>query len=238
MAKGKSAPGWGDLAGAGVKKLFNLFGGYPPVPTGGQSQSGVWVPLGEPAGGGNVQQRGIFWGGTNFPIVVGAGAVQAILMESPRQNLAQNAAPIFQRLSLMAIDGQIDAGIAQITTAEAMPTVFDFTVGIGMYVARFNNATSLYDVQDPCSASDASRYDWVYLESRRFIYQFNGNLKGFPNANVDPKVWDLTHPSLNIDFGPGEALMLAANVVGGTVTPLTATVTIAPNLRAFLVRGS
>lgn len=236
----------------GLLKKFGL-GGYTTNPP-GRDQAGTWLPMGEPGGmGGTVQQNGIMWPNNGSVQGGNLGALTtSIMIESPRQTLGNNAAPLFQRLTLKAMDGQIGAGV--ITPAKggvfsnAADTTCLITIGIGVYMARFNPDTNLYGVQDPLSAADVSRFDWIYLEARMIPYVLDASQQVFypSQGTLAPKIWDLTHPDFNQVLGPGEALMLSMNSAFGpnspvpnpAVTPNQTVLGLDVALRAFMVRGS
>lgn len=254
--KNKSSSGSGGVNLNGIANgLLSKFGlgGYTTNPP-GRDQDGTWLPLGEPAGGSaTVQQNGIFWGGgsVSAPASFAGGVQTSILIESPRQVLSQNAAPLFQRLTMKMLDGQIDViGIAPGKAgvfSNAVGASCSALVGIGMYMAKFNPDTNLYGIQDPLGSSDVSRFDWIYLEARSIPFQLDSTQSFYypVNSIVAPKIWDLTHPTFNQVLGPGEALMLAVNAKIGlgnlptdAVGPSNPLVYLSPNIRGFLVRGS
>jgi len=240
---GGGSPSWGGIAKAGIGKLFDMFGGYPPMPV-GRVMSGAWIPLGEPTTPtANAQRNGIFWGGQTLLNTPNTSVLTSILIESPRASLGQAAAPVFPRLTLNVLDGQIDLGTIGFTGV--VPTVVlgvVLNVGVGLYVARYDNATNLYETQDPLNSSDASRFDWIYLESRLIQMTIQiGALNAYPvYAPATPKLFDLTKADFNQDIGPGEAIMLAvncsANSIPSGLTPQGLSFT--PNLRGYLTRGT
>jgi len=256
MKKGGSGgpPSWSGLAKAGVGKIFDMFGGYPPYAP-GRDQDGAWIPLGEPSTPtANAQRLGVFWALPGGIVDTPGGApLCAILIESPRASLGQAAAPVFPKLTLACVDGQMDVmqmivqSAAVITNGVGINVNLD--VGVGIYRARYDNATNLYEIQDPLGASDASRFDWIYLEARTF--QFKANVFGaittgstyicFPSElQATPKVFDFTKVDFNQVIGPGEAIMLCVNTqVEASVNVGSVTSTaFQPNVRGFLKRGS
>jgi len=251
MSKGKGGgggnaapPSWSSLAGTAASKLAGMFipGGYT-TQTPGRDQGGTWLAMGEPSAGGTVQQNGIMWGGNAYS--ASPSLLTSIMIESPRQELAQNAAPLFQRLTIAILDGQVDVGNALVTAGGSVVGDEDIavTIGIGMYMAKFNPDTNLYGVQDPLSSADVSRFNWIYLESRTVIFSTDasaGLIAGPVSVISSPKIWDVYKGDFNQVLGPGEALMFACRAVSlGSNSALTlGNVELYPAIRAFLTRGS
>jgi len=241
-----------DLNSLAGKLLGRIgLGGYTTIPP-GRDQPGTWLPMGEPAAGGNNQQNGVMWGVvTTYQDDIATSTAQcSIMVESPRQVLQQNAAPLYQRLTLAYLDGQVDiAGLVPANGGlftNSPNSAVSVLCGIGMYMAKFNPDTSLYAVQDPLSAPDVSRFNWIFLEQRTVTFYLENSLAQWaPAENYGAqKLFDLTRPDFNQVLGPGEALMLSLNSrsISGPI-PTTAIIgpTVVqwqPAVRGLLVRGS
>jgi len=261
---------WSELAETLIEAL--AAGGYsiagdPEVP-GAMPQNGVWLAMGEPnSGSPTIQQTGVMWGGAAYRTQTVGTVIQSIMIESPRLQLQQSAAPMIQGLEIRCLDGQVDLGAvcnADNSSPTPLPalflygqTVFSLSVAVGMYVADWNNVTSLYNVQDPGNPVDVSRFDWIYLEQRtlRFITgtqvsqsgvvstSYAADVQG-SNQHTKPSIFDLYNPKLKIKINSGQALILAVSVglpVVQTLNPFingtAATFTWYPAIRGFLVRG-
>jgi len=244
---GGGSPSWGGIAGSAINKVLGLmgYGGYMPKST----VPGAWLAMGEPSG--NAQQFGVMWAGAgNYNFTLGATTVlHGIMIESPRVALAVNSPPGIERFNVSMIDGQLDIGI--ITPGAS--TSFGIGVGsvqisVGMYKAQVlaGTGTTLYQTQDPSVASDISRGDWFYLESRNLLFQAPTGTTSAPGANaplvpvnapLTPKLFDFCNPNFGCSLSPGEALMLSVAVTtqfGNSASE--ATIDLCPAIRGFVSR--
>jgi len=220
------------------------FGGFiPPGARLANSGNGSWWALGEPnTVGSTSQQIGQFWGSstTISDPVTSTIPVCAILMESPRTALQINAAPLLPRMKVKILDGQIDLGPLQnLAGSLVVGNVYTIQLGVGIYLARLNaGATILYDIQDPLSAVDCSRFDWIYHESRTVNFLASSVQAAQPiGVPLTPKLFDLFNMTIDVDITPGSALMLAVNAVSssaGFLAPLGTNASFIPQLKAFL----
>jgi len=229
--------------GNGISKLLGWGGFAPNNARVNNPGVGSWIALGEPnTGTPTNQQNGIFWGGGFLGVVSNAGPQTSILMESPRQTLGQNAAPLLQRLSVKILDGQVDIGTLFQPTSVFTQGVYCGLFGVGIYLADLNAATNLYNTQDPLGPSDAGRFEWIYLESRLIRFATPSTINVVPPQNVEmaPKIFDMFNIDVGVDITPGTALMLSVSFqasAAGTPFPAgTNTVSYQPQLRAFLAR--
>lgn len=187
-------------------------GGTPQI---GEDQ-GFWLAAGETGSGSANAQQGTLWGGVPYGFTTN-GAIQTIMVETPRQNLQFATAPNKARLVIDFIDGAIDP---YITGASGLPD--QVNVFCGIYVGEYVSATNLYDTQDPSNPSEVSR-EWLYLEGRSlFAYSTASNV-----------VTTQTHPIFNLTgavdvvLEGGEALMLAVavnNLNSGNVVAMAANI--------------
>lgn len=255
MAKNRARQGggntWGALAGSAVKKLVQLFtpGGYMPA----LPQQGSWLPMGEPAGGGGTtaaQRQGVLWGLGSAINIAQSNRVDAIMIESPAFTLPQGAAPTLQRLSVVALDGQMDMLLGYTTLATQAPTIASAQVSVGIYVSNLNTQTGLYAVQDPGNSADVSRCEWVFLESRKVDFSIppsTGVAVIYAPAivNANPKMFDFYNAALNVPINSGQALMLSVSLSGGGYFPASfsgnapgAQLTAFPSIRGYITRVS
>jgi hypothetical protein len=187
----------------------------PPAPPGGYGKGGTaqigddagfWLAAGEMTGSPNAQQ-GPLWGANSSSAI--NGAVQTIMVETPRQNLVAAAAPNRQRLAIDFIDGQVDV----------IPWLYGggndiFCAYVGVYVGEYVSGTNLYDAQDPSNPAEVSR-EWLYIEGRMFA------VSATPATSVNV-VTPSTHSCFNLTgavdvvLEGGEALMLAYATSGLT----------------------
>jgi len=249
MAKQRKTNSLLGTVGNQISSLLGWGGWLPPGARTNNPGTGSWLPLGEPSASGTIQQNGVFWGPIVLSDTLGGGPTCSILMESPRQTLGQNAAPLLMRLTMALMDGNID--ILNITsnnlTAYGPGVAYQAQIGVGIYLSKLNASTNLYDSQDPLGGSDASRFDWLYLESRSFDF-VNFNSTSQPVAypanwmSKTEKMFDLLNVDLNVDITPGTALMLALNAYGlatGAPYPTgTNTLNVSPQIRGFLTRAA
>jgi len=181
------------------------------------------------------------WNSNNSYVAVPSPTV-AVMVEAPRQSLVSSAQPVFGRLTIQAMDGQIDI-VNSLTTLLPAGTVVDVQLAIGIYIGQFDDATNLYTQQDPSSPADASRYDWLYLENRGFnlvtagAFSVSQSFAAPVNSVTIPKVFDLTKVDFQQDIGQGEALMLAYTATS-VFAPTNLSILLRPNVRAFLTRGT
>lgn len=218
-SNGSSSQGddWDGLVSALSK--FAAVGGYnlPTMRANGSQSQGAWLPAGSTRA---LTQApgGALWGGFGaIGCNMNAAAVATVLVENIRQSAGSTGIPNVESIIIGGIDGQIDfMGIA----ANAIPSAFVFpvitSVSVGMYVADFDNATNLYQLQDPSNPADVSRFNWIYLESRVVTSaptpQGGGPLTQafLPtyNGQTNPKMFEFLDLSVNVSLKPGQALML------------------------------
>jgi len=187
----------------------------PPAPPGGYGKGGVpqigddtgfWLAAGESGASPNAQQ-GSLWNTQYSPAL--NTVVQLIMVETPRQNLVNAAAPTRSRLVIDFIDGSMDHFINSITPT-GVPDSWNAFVGI--YVGEYVTATNLYDIQDPSNPSEISR-EWLYVEGRGFCIAAGSVSSGVPVAPIycytpTHSVFNLTG-AVDVVLEGGEALMIA-----------------------------
>lgn len=208
---------WDGLISALSK--FAAIGGYnlPTMRSAGSQSQGAWLPAGSTraltqAPGGSL------WGGFGaIGCSMGAAGIATVLVENIRQSAGSTGIPNVESIIIGGIDGQVDfMGVA----ANAVPVAFQFPVilslSVGMYVADFDNATGLYQVQDPSGAPDVSRFNWIYLENRVVVCSptYQGGVPALQSflppigQQQNPKQFEFLDLSVNVSLKPGQALML------------------------------
>jgi len=250
-----SGGGGGGLWNAA--KRFMGLGGFvaPNMRQNLDKRAGAWIAAGE-AFSTISQQRGVFWGGnTELATAPGSGAstnVCSVLAESPARVLSGGAAgQAVEKLNVKAIDGNVDCGIlinwasGAFAAVTAVQFPVELQIGVGMYVGELNDGTNLYATQDPNVANDASRFDWIYHESRTVVYEPMAGNSGYllpRNSVTCPKLFDMLDLAANVEIEPGEALMLSISVLGtgatkaGTSGDILATplLNVMPSIKLFM----
>jgi len=239
MAKGRPNTALGSI-GNSISRLLGWGGWVPPEARINNPGTGSWFPLGEP-GGGTVQQNGVLWGNQVNSLTIGGGALNSILMESPRQTLQQNAAPLLPRLRMKMMDGQLDPTYMFNTGKLTSGLSYAPLVGVGIYLARLNatGSPALYDVQDPLGASDASRFEWLFHEQRVVPFTAFSVNSATPTSSfvLTPKLFDFLNVMLDIDITPGSALMLTVNAIdslGAVAIPASTAFFFHASVKGFL----
>lgn len=152
-----------------------------------ESRAGAWI-----AGGSG--------GSTMWPLTINlAGASvaqQFIVIESPKVTLGASAAPLIEQLEITHIEGTV--GVQNHTNAAASANVV-----CGLFVADWNDVTGVYSNQDPKSAANASRSNWLWLKGQMLGFQTSG----YPA--VAPQFIIGGSPKLRLN--PGQALMFNCN---------------------------